>query len=228
MLPRDPFEPDATPLSREIPLVMGNTREETTLLIGAGDPSLFELSWDALPGKLHQHLASYLGEAKPQTVVALWRKIHPSYGPSDVFFAASSVIRSWRAQLLVASRRAAQAGAAERTWVYQWDWPSPVAGGKWKAPHTLDIPFVFDNVRLAGSMTGGGPDAQLLADKVSDSFLAFARTGNPNTPSLPRWPTYSLERRETMLFDLPCKVAQDPRGEERRFVEAIPYRQPGT
>jgi len=227
VLPRDPFEPDATP-SREIPLVMGNTREETTLLIGAGDPSLFELSWDALPAKLTQHIASYMGEVKPETVVALWRRLHPGYSPSDVFFAASSVIRSWRAQLLIASRRAAQPGAAERTWVYQWDWPSPVAGGKWKAPHTLDIPFVFDNVPLASSMTGGGADAQRLADAVSDSLLAFARSGNPDTPSLPRWPTYSLERRETMLFDLPCKVAEDPRGEERRFVEAIPYRQPGT
>lgn len=226
-LPRDPFEPDAS-LSREIPMVMGNTREETTTLIGAGDPATFDLSWEQLPGKIERHLRSYLGEQKPATVVALWRKLYPSYSPSDIFFAASSVIRSWRAQLLVASRRAAEPVAATRTWVYQWDWPSPVAGGKWRAPHILDIPFVFDNVAIASAITGDGPRAHALAAKVSDSLLAFARTGDPNTRSLPAWPTYSLARRETMLFDQVSRVAHDPRGAERRFIDAIPYRQPGT
>jgi para-nitrobenzyl esterase len=93
---------------------------------------------------------------------------------------------------------------------------------------TIDIPFVFDNVDLGRSMTGGGPEAQALADRASASLLAFARTGNRNTPSLPPWPTSSLARRETMLFDVVRRVVDDPRGEERRFVEAIPYRQPGT
>ncbi|ODP38870.1 carboxylesterase/lipase family protein [Sphingomonas turrisvirgatae] len=226
-LPRDPFEPDAT-LSREIPLVMGNTREETTTLIGAGDPETFALSWEQLPGKIERHLKSYLGAQKPETVVALWRKLYPDYSPSDIFFAASSVIRSWRAQLLVASRRAAEPIAATRTWVYQWDWPSPVAGGKWRAPHILDIPFVFDNVAIASAITGGGAEAHALAARVSDSLLAFARTGDPNTAALPRWPTYSLARRETMLFDRVSRIANDPRGAERRFIDTIPYRQPGT
>lgn len=226
-LPRDPFEPDAT-LSRDIPMVMGNTREETTTLIGAGDPETFSLSWEQLPGKIERHLKSYLGDERPDTVVALWRKLYPTYSPSDIFFAASSVIRSWRAQLLVASKRAAEPVAAQRTWVYQWDWPSPVAGGKWRAPHILDIPFVFDNVDIARAITGGSGEANALAAKVSDSLLAFARNGNPNTKALPAWPTYSLAKRETMLFDIVSRVASDPRGAERRFIDTIPYRQPGT
>lgn len=228
VLPRDPFEPDATPLSRDIPMVMGNTLTETTLLIGPGDPGLFELSWEDLPGRLTRHLASYMGDETPDTVIALWRKLYPQMSPSDLFFAASSVIRSWRAQIVVANRRAAQPAGAAPTWIYQWDWPSPVAGGKWRAPHTIDIPFVFDNVEIARSMTGGGADAQALATIASDSLLAFARTGNPNTKRLPDWPPYDLTKRPTMIFDTPPLLALDPRGPERRFVEAIPYRQPGT
>lgn len=227
-LPRDPFEPDAPPLSRAIPMVMGNTREETALLIGAADPSLFELTWEQLPEKLTRHVGAYMGQVSAETVVETFRKIHPDHGPSDIFFAASTVIRSWRAQIIEADRRAAQPKGAAGTWVYQWDWQSPVSGGKWRAPHTLDIPFVFDNVPLAKTMTGGGPQAQGLADQVSDSFLAFARTGDPNTKSLPAWPTYDLRRRATMLFDTPSTVMDDPRGQERRFVETMPYRQPGT
>ena len=47
-LPRDPFDPDAPPLSADIPMILGNTRDETRTLIGRGDPSLFSLSWDTL------------------------------------------------------------------------------------------------------------------------------------------------------------------------------------
>jgi para-nitrobenzyl esterase len=227
-LPRDPFEPDAPPLSRDIPMVMGNTREETTLLIGARDPELFALTWEQLPAKLTKYVGPYLGDKTPDEVITLYRRLYPSYDASAVFFAASTALRSWRAQIVEADRRAVQPKGSAGTWVYQWDWPSPVSGGKWKAPHTLDIPFVFDNLQLASTMTGGGADAQKLADKVSDSFLAFARTGNPNTSSLPTWPTYDLANRSTMLFDAPATIASDPRGEERRFVGTIPYRQPGT
>ena len=30
-----------------------------------------------------------------------------------------------------------------------------------------------------------------LADKVSDAWIAFARTGDPNTPKLPHWPRFN-------------------------------------
>ena len=39
-LPRDPFDPDAPPLSAHIPMMLGNTTTSPTL-IGRGDPSLF-------------------------------------------------------------------------------------------------------------------------------------------------------------------------------------------
>ena len=45
-LPRDPFTPDAPLLSADIPVLMGNTHDETRLLIGGGDPSTFSLTWD--------------------------------------------------------------------------------------------------------------------------------------------------------------------------------------
>ena len=41
--------------------------------------------------------------------------------------------------------------------------------------------MVFDNVPLAPQMIGNGPEAQRVADQMSETLLAFARTGNPNT-----------------------------------------------
>jgi para-nitrobenzyl esterase len=64
-------------------------------------------------------------------------------------------------------------------------------------------------------MTGGGADAMALADKVSDAWIAFARTGNPNTPKLPNWPAFNAKDRPTMVIDNVSKVVNDPLREQR-------------
>jgi carboxylesterase type B len=74
----------------------------------------------------------------------------------------------------------------------------------------------------------GGADAQQLADRMSEALLAFARTGNPNTSALPPWPRFDLAKRATMIFDLPIRGEDDPRGAERRLFAPIVYAQPGT
>ena len=85
--------------------------------------------------------------------------------PADVFFAATTASRSWRGQVIEAERRASQAEAAGRTWVYQLDWRAPVDGGKWKAHHGLDVPLVFDNCPLVPDMVGTGADARRVAGR---------------------------------------------------------------
>ncbi len=226
-LPRDPFDPDAPPQSAHIPMVLGNTHDETRGLMGPSDPSLFELTWERLQPRLEAN-SPFMGNLDRGQVIAEYRRIYPQYSASDVFFAATTASRSWRGQVIEAERRAAQSGAAARTWVYQFDWPTPVQDGRLKAPHGLDIPMVFDNIALAPQMCGTGPDAQRVADQVSEAILAFARTGNPNNNKIPRWPTFALVRRSTMVFDTAARVVHDPRGDERRMFEKVPYVQPGT
>jgi para-nitrobenzyl esterase len=128
--------------------------------------------------------------------------------------------------VLESERRAQQEGAP--TFVYYVNWPSPADGGKWKAPHMIDIPLVFDNVGESYYTASGGAGAQPLADRMSAALLAFARTGNPNTPALPPWPHFDVAKRPTMLFDVPPRVENDPRGAERRLFAPIVYAQPGT
>ena len=77
-------------------------------------------------------------------------------------------------------------------------------------------------------MTGNGPEAQRVADQMAEALLAFARTGNPNTKAIPHWPAFSLAGRPTMVFDTAARVVNDPRGDERRMFEKVPYVQPGT
>jgi para-nitrobenzyl esterase len=134
------------------------------------------------------------------------------------------------------------------------DWKAPVPGGggqNW-ALHTIDLPFVFDNVALAPGMCGASAEeqaaAQPLATRMSEMLIAFARTGNPNCREVPHWPSYDLKERNTMIFDSKAddsktgdtntgdsktrdtqtRVEKDPRGAERVFAAGAHYRQPGT
>jgi para-nitrobenzyl esterase len=234
-LPVDPFAPTDPQQSARIPMVLGNTHDETRMLIGGGNPALFALTWETLPAALEKSdpfLKSDTVSLPVAEVIARYRAWHPEYSPSDVFFAVTTDSRSWRGEVIEADRRAADPKAQPHTWVYQLDWKSGVDGGKWGAPHTLDIPLAFDNVALSPGMVGSSAEdqarAQRMADIVSETYIAFARTGDPNNGKLPRWPAFDLKHRATLLLNDPPTVEDDPRGSERRYLGQVPYVQPGT
>jgi para-nitrobenzyl esterase len=220
-LTRHPFFPDAPPQSAHIPMMIGNTREETLAFLG-NDPANAGLTWDTLPDRLTPSQLRI--DVAPERVVDWYRRAHPEMTPDQVLIRATTAGRSWRAAVIEAEMRAAQGAPA---WVYQLDWASRLPNGRTGAYHTSDIPLMLDNVRAEGS-GAAGRDAQNMADVMSETLLAFARTGSPDNPRLPAWMPYSLERRETMMMDLPPRLENDPRGDERRFFGRIPYIQPGT
>jgi para-nitrobenzyl esterase len=74
------------------------------------------------------------------------------------------------------------------------------------------------------------PQAFALSQKVAAAWVSFARTGNPNVPIalvnagervLPRWPAYSIQTRDTMLFNNESRVAQDPDRAARLAMEKV-------
>ena len=221
-LQQHPFYPEAPLISARIPMIIGNTHDETRLLIGGSEPAVFSLDWEQLPAKLAAHMRV---DITPETVVAAYRQMYPQYSASDVFFAATTAARSWRGAIIEVEMRAAQGAPA---YAYELDWKSPLDGGKWGAPHTLDIPLVFDNIDKHGSLTGTSADAQKVADQMSEAFIAFAKTGDPNTRAIPKWEPYQLPRRQTLVFDTQSRLADDPRGKERELFAKVPWVQQGT
>ena len=217
-LTRHPFWPDAPPQSADIPMIIGNTKDETRAFLG-GDERNHRLTWDELPARLGPELRV---DISPETVVAEYRALYPAWTPSQVFFAASTASRSWRAAVIEAEARARQGSPA---FVYQLDWQAPSGAG---APHTLDIPLVFGTLDASGSITGTAADARAVSEAMQDAFIAFARHGRPDHAALPAWAPYDLPARRTMIFDTPCRMADDPRGRERELFARVPYIQPGT
>ena len=77
-------------------------------------------------------------------------------------------------------------------------------------------------------MTGDGDDARRVSATMQQALLAFARGGDPNYPGLARWEPYTLPRRQTMVFNVESRLADDPRGAERRLFAKVPFIQQGT
>lgn len=221
-LTRHPFWPDAPAQSANIPMILGNTKDETRNLIGNRDPEAFSLDWSDLPARLAKEMRV---DISPLEVIDRYRETYPDYSPSDVFFAATTAGRSWRGQVEEADARARQ-GAP--TWVYQMDLRSPKDGGKWGAPHTFDIPLAFNNIAGPGSMTGEGAAARRVARQLSRSFINLARHGRPDHDGLPEWGQYRLPDRATMVFDEKTELVDDPRKAERELFAKVPFIQWGT
>lgn len=144
------------------------------------------------------------------------KKQNPNASPTDIFFLIQSDYR-YGAQTMKVAERRTQLGKAP-VYLYYFAWESPVQGGLLKSPHNIEWPFAWDNAVLCEKLIGGGPDAVALADKVSDAWIAFAHTGNPNTPKIPHWPAYTVKTRETMVIDNQSKVVNDPLKEQREAM----------
>jgi para-nitrobenzyl esterase len=221
VLPRHPFYPDAPRESAHIPMIIGNTHDETRAFLG-GDPKNFSLTWEELPQRLAPELVL---DVAPRRVIARYRELYPDYTPSEVFFAATTAGRSWPGHLIQAEQRARIGAPA---WMYQLDFGSPIDGGRLRAFHGFDIALVFDNLDKPGSKTGTGPAARAVAHQMSEAFLAFARTGDPNCAAIPAWSKYTLPRRSTLVIDETSAMVDDPRREERELFAVAPFLKEGT
>jgi para-nitrobenzyl esterase len=207
IVPRAPFTPLAPEQSRDVPIIIGYTKDERTLYNIGLD------WWGTLTDAQLSARAEEIHGEKGPAILAAYRRIHPHYS-NDYLFTDLTNSHAWRAPAK-AERKIDLGGAP--VWLYQWDWEAPVDGGILKSPHTMEIPFVFNNVDKGPLLLGKEPTTFELAALASASWAAFARTGDPNVDGLPDWPAYDRETRATMLFDLESRIANDPLGEVRKL-----------
>ena len=198
-LPRQPFDPDAPSIADNIPLLIGGTREEAAFFLADDDEV-----WNGrvTEESLRRRITAVAGGDTDRVLMA-----YPNGSPGDRLIAALTGSNFWVRTVLLAERKAAR-GAAP-LYMYSLDWQSPAQGGRLKAHHAMDLPFVFDNIDVPDT-TKGAPGAAELAATMSAVWTHFARTGSPQTAAVPAWPVYDAAERATMVFDATCRVVRDP------------------
>ena len=212
-IPGHPWDPAGPSLSANIPLLIGYAHTEETLY---DRPTPEKLTLDETG--LRERASKRLGQ-DPTRVIDAFRKANPKASPWDLWILiATDHPRGTYAREL-AKRKAAQHAAP--VFVYRYDWETPEGGGHMRSPHTIEIQFVFNNIEIAGPLISKMPEAYTLAERTSAAWVAFARTGDPNTPKLPKWPAYGANRRDTMLFNNECRVDSDPARSARLAMEHV-------
>jgi para-nitrobenzyl esterase len=212
-LPSHPWDPAAPALSADIPLLIGYARTEETWY---DRPTPQSLALDE--AGLKDRVSARLG-GDPDPVITAFAQAHPQATPWDLWILIATDHPRGAHSRELAKRKAAQARAP--VYLYRFDWETPEGGGHMRSPHTVEIPFVFNNIGIAGPLVSKLPEAYALAEKVSASWVAFARTGNPNVSALPTWPAYSAETRDTLLFNDEIRVERDPERLAREAMERV-------
>jgi para-nitrobenzyl esterase len=210
VLPADPFDPVAPAISADIPVMIGTNKDEMVLFM-AGEPWFGKLTDAELEAR-----APMIAGPKAPALLAALRKTYPTYSPSYLMAQVQTTSFMWGGSITLAEHKAAQKRAP--VYMYKLAWETPVGNGVFKSPHTLEIPLVFDNVENSRALLGPGADPQKMADQMSATWLAFAKTGNPNNPAIPNWPAYDAATRATMVFDLKSQVVNDPNPEVRQAL----------
>jgi para-nitrobenzyl esterase len=190
-LPRDPF--DGLP-AVTVPLLIGSTRHEFNPAVFLPDQAgMTEV-------ELSANLRRIYGD-RADGVLRLFRARHRNESPA----ALSAIISSAgfnRANAVEQARLAAARGG--RAYVYLFDWRTPMLDGRPGAYHCSELPLVFHNAQLCATATGGGPDAERMADLMADTWIAFARNGAPGHAGLPAWTPATATSIPTMVLgDVP-------------------------
>jgi para-nitrobenzyl esterase len=172
-------------------VMIGTTREEMGVFF-ASNPGLHGLEKAPIPASDSKRL-------KARRPAASATQVYSDYCGEQVFLNGSV---EWAVNAANSGRRA---------YLYQFNWPSP--DRKLQSCHCSDLPFVF-GTRAAfadAPMLNGadGGDVDALSAVMRASWIAYARNGDPNHPSLPHWPRFDARRRATMHFDNVCAAFGD-------------------
>ncbi len=189
ILPQHPSEP-ASPVSKDVPMLIGTDFNEFTFDIGR------DMTWAEAEAAVRQRQGN-----RADQYIAAFKKAYPNAEPREMTY----VDTGFRAGAVrQAAAKAEQGGAPAYLYLFTWKPESNALG----ASHGMELPFMLHNVSLQREMTGASEKAYKFEQLISSIWLAFIKTGNPNTKGLPKWEPYNAETGVTMILDNKCEPRQ--------------------
>jgi para-nitrobenzyl esterase len=168
-----------------IPMIIGNNAQEQ--------------NHTYKPEVMHKWIKDNYGSLAPQAE-EFYGWANGETGKDDPFWGSSGV------QITADTRQRCPA-IAEGVWrsshgrtTYEYMFDPPIAGEK-ATRHSAEIPFVFGNLLLKGTLAGPYTDADMkISADVQTYWTNFAKTGNPNGNGLPEWPKFNGTSRPYLEF----------------------------
>ena len=208
-------------VSKDVDLLIGTNLNENTFFSFL-TPELQHIDWNGLSELINTRLSNFdLNKSQVEKIINLFK--HSRNNPFDVLNAFFTDFIFRYPSIKVAE---AQSKHNNNTYMYLFTYRTPALGGVHGATHALEIPFVFGT--LDDNEFGVYPKRDEINTKISelmmDSWISFARSGNPNHDGIPSWPTYEVDNRYTLLFGEDIKIEKDPLRTERLAIEEFPYK----
>ncbi|BDG37411.1 carboxylesterase/lipase family protein [Saccharococcus caldoxylosilyticus] len=213
-LPNHPIEALKEGAARDISMIIGVTKDEYNLFT-LTDPSWTALSEQELLKRINKEVGPV-----PREVVDYYLHQGDEAEPIWQKLLRIMTYRVFTNGMLRTADYQVEQGV--NVWMYRFDYETPIMGGKLKACHALELPFVFGNLHQPGitNFTGGWPEREQISKQMHDAWISFARNGNPNHDQLTEeWPVYDLNKRAAMIFGASSRVEADPFGKERDVWE---------
>ena len=195
VLMQQPFQDGFSHFSDQKPIIIGTTFNELQRLTYGQHISLEQAK---------QQLQQTFGN-RTDEYIKTFDEAYPGHSVQDLL----SVDWLFRPKTLITADYLS-ANHKAPVYTYMFTWKSPLNQG---SVHGHELKFCFNTLGHAGNeLPHPTNEDQRLADRMSESWAAFAHTGNPNPPNLPTWKPYSRREGEgeMMVFDYNCETRQNP------------------
>ncbi len=204
------LESDAyAPHAASVPLIISTTLD---------DAGLFFDRFAMTEQELSETLNAGYGAMGTQLLSA-YREYFPVKSPYLLY--AQIVTDAGFRRLAHAQAEGISAQDGATVFTYLWEWTCPAFDGKFGAVHAMDVSASMHNERDA-ILGSGSSEARHMCQALASTWLAFAKTGNPNNALIPNWPPFNSSQRATLLFDRKIRLESDPHGALRKLWLAMP------
>ena len=219
-LPYHPFDPVASEISRNKPLLVGWNEDEYTFFAWQqNNTEAFELDFAGLQKKLEPQYGT-----DTKKIIDAYRKSRPDASAPDIYVAIASITMMGLGSVEIAEKKSEQQGAPVYLYNFGYKSEMKVPGTDYAmgTPHAMDISFKFNNEVMprdgsqpARSFFGGGrPERFAASHNFAELWTTFARTGKPAAQGAPDWSPYNLQTRPMMRIDTQCEVINNRYSEE--------------
>jgi para-nitrobenzyl esterase len=203
VLPQTPWTALAGGAAREVPLIIGHSREEFRL---------FHVVRGQLGRITAEQAATALRLFGPgQEPEAAYRAAFPDASDENLYQLVQS---DWPFRMPALHLAQAQVLGGGRAHVYELTWPAPAKGGLLGACHALVVPLTFGDYDGLGTQFFGlepTPETEAMSAQVRSAWTAFAVDGSPG------WPAYDLDERLVRVLDTESSTRAYPEETSRRL-----------